>query len=71
MANRQVIIDAVKKHAEGNIAKAKANVDVFLDNAVGVATHGDVLEEITKQLKVISDNAEIITVLDTHFKSND
>jgi hypothetical protein len=71
MANRQVIIDAVKKHAEGNIAKAKANVDVFLDNAVGVATHGDVLEEITKQLKVISDNSEIITVLDTHFKSND
>ena len=71
MANRQVILDALKDYAEGNISKARANVEIFLGNAVGVATHGDVLEEINKQLKIIADNAEIITVLDTHFKSND
>ena len=71
MANRQVILNALKDHAEGNISKARANVEIFLDSAVGVATHGDVLEEINKQLKIIADNAEIITVLNTHFKSND
>ena len=27
------------KHAEGNIAKAKVNVEIFLTNPVGVATH--------------------------------
>jgi len=70
MANRQAILNALRDHAEGNISKARANVEIFLDNAVGVATHGDVLEEITKQLKVISDNSEIVEVLDKHFKND-
>ena len=61
---KQVIIDAVKKHAEGNIAKAKANVDIFLSNPVGVATHMDSVETVTKELKVIADNKEIIKTLD-------
>ena len=64
MANRQVILDAVKKHAEGNIAKAKANVDVFLNNTVGVATHMDSVDTVVKELKVIADNKEIIETLD-------
>jgi len=70
MANRQVILNALKDHAEGNISKARANVEIFLGNAVGVATHGDVLEEINKQLKIMSDNTEIVEVLDKHFKND-
>ena len=61
---KQVIIDAVKKHAEGNIAKSKANVQVFLNNPVGVATHMDSVETVVKELKVIADNKEIIETLD-------
>jgi hypothetical protein len=61
---KQVIIDAVKKHAEGNIAKAKANVDIFLSNPVGVATHMDSVETVVKELKIIADNKEIIKTLD-------
>ena len=70
MANRQVILDALKDHAEGNISKARANVEIFLSNAVGVATHGDLLAEINKQLKIMSDNIEIVEVLDKHFKND-
>ncbi len=70
MSQRQQILDALRDHAEGNISKARANVEIFLSNAVGVATHGDVLEEINKQLKIIADNTEIITVLNTHFKND-
>jgi hypothetical protein len=61
---KQKIIDAVRKHAEGNIAKAKANLDVFLNNPVGVATHMDSVETVVKELKVIADNKEIIETLD-------
>ena len=57
---KQVIIEAVKKHAEGNIAKSKAKVQVFLNNPVGVATHMDSVETVVKELKVIADNKEII-----------
>lgn len=60
---KQVIIDAVRKNAEGNIAKAKANLDVFLNNPVGVATHMDSVETVVKELKIIADNKEIIETL--------
>ena len=70
MSQRQQILDALKDHAEGNISKARANVEIFLSNSVGVATHGDLLAEITKQLKIISDNTEIVEVLDKHFKND-
>jgi len=61
---KQKILDAVRKHAEGNIAKAKANLDVFLNNPVGVATHMDSVDTVVKELKVIADNKEIIETLD-------
>jgi len=61
---KQEIVDAIKKHAEGNIAKAKANVDIFLSNPVGVATHMDSVDTVVKELKVIADNKEIIETLD-------
>ena len=61
---KQKILDAVRKHAEGNIARAKTNVDVFLNNPVGVATHMDSVETVVKELKVIADNKEIIETLD-------
>jgi len=61
---KQEVLDAIKKHAEGNIAKAKANVDIFLSNPVGVATHMDSVDTVVKELKVIADNKEIIETLD-------
>ena len=47
-----------------------SSAEIFLSNAVGVATHGDLLAEITKQLKIMSDNTEIVEVLDKHFKND-
>ena len=36
---RSQIIEALRKHAEGHIAKHKANVEVLLEKNVGVAEH--------------------------------
>ena len=60
---KEKIKQAIKKHAEGNIAKAKANVAIFLNNPVGVATHIDSVETVTKELKTIAENKEIIETL--------
>jgi len=60
---KQKIVDAIRQHAEGNIAKAKTNVDIFLNNPVGVATHMDSVDTVVKELKVIADNKEIIETL--------
>ncbi len=61
---KEKIKEAIKKHAEGNIAKAKVNVEIFLNNPVGVATHMDSVETVIKELKAITDNKEIIETLD-------
>ena len=61
---KEKIKEAIKKHAEGNIAKAKVNVEIFLNNPVGVATHMDSVETVTKELQAITDNKEIIETLD-------
>ena len=40
---RELIIEAIKKHAEGHIEKHKTNVEVLMQKPVGVAEHPDTL----------------------------
>ena len=46
---RDQIINAIKQHAEGHIAKHKANVEVLLQKTAGIAEHPDTLETIEKE----------------------
>ena len=43
---KQQIVEAMIKHAEGHIEKHKMNVEIFLEKAVGVGEHNDILETI-------------------------
>ena len=43
---REQLLSAFKAHAQGEIAKHKANVSVFLEHPTGVGDHPDVLETI-------------------------
>ena len=52
--DRKLMIEAMIKHAEGHIAKHKANVEVYFHNAAGVGEHPDILEAIEKELNIIS-----------------
>ena len=36
---REVIIEALKKHAEGHIEKHRANIEVLLEKTAGIAEH--------------------------------
>lgn len=61
------ILDALRSDANGNIAKAKANVEVYLENPVGIGEHPDVLGAIQEQLDIIAHEEERIEVIDKHF----
>lgn len=39
---REVMIGAMLKHAEGQIAKHRTNVLIYMDSAVGVGEHTDI-----------------------------
>jgi len=64
---RYKILEALRADASGNIAKAKANIEVYLENPVGIGEHPDVLGAIQEQLDIIAHEEECIEVLGKHF----
>jgi hypothetical protein len=55
-------------HAKGHIEKHKANVEIYMEKAVGIGEHGDILETIEKELKVIAEYHDQLEVLETYIK---
>jgi hypothetical protein len=68
MASRQHIYDALVAHAKGHIEKHKTNVEIYMEKAVGIGEHGDILETIEKELKVIAEYHDQLEVLETYIK---
>ena len=68
---RVKMLDALVADAEGNIAKAKANVEVYLHNPVGIGEHPDVLGAIQEQLDIIAHEEERIEVIQKHFSDHE
>ena len=64
---REQIINALIAHAHGDIAKHKANVEVYFHNAAGVGEHPDILEAIEKELNIISMYHDQIEMLKKYF----
>jgi len=65
--NRDNMIEAIKNHAKGHIAKHAMNVEVFLKNSAGVGEHPDILEAIEKELNIIAEYHDQIEVLEKYF----
>jgi hypothetical protein len=62
-----MLLDALRKHAEGHIAKHKANVLVYLNNPVGVGEHPDIIDTMEKEVLEIAKYQDVIDMLDQHF----
>ena len=61
------MIEALKAHAVGHIEKHKVNVEVILQQAVGIGEHGDILTEAEKELKVIAEYDDQLEMLNKYF----
>ena len=62
-----MLLDAVRKHAEGHIAKHKANVLVYLNNPAGIGEHPDIIEAIEGELMEIAKYHDQLEMLDKYF----
>ena len=51
---RDQLIKALLAHAQGDIAKHKANVEIYLTNPVGIGEHSNVMEAIEEELNMIA-----------------
>jgi len=64
---RKEIIKALKANAQGNIEKARLNIEIYLKNPVGIGEHPDVLAAIQDQIDIIAHEEERIEVIKNHF----
>ena len=60
---------ALAKKYEAQIAAAYATLIVYFDNSVGIGEHPQHLEEMDKQLDIISTAEEKIQALNKHFNN--
>ncbi len=65
---RETLIKALLAHAQGDIAKHRANVEVYLTSPVGIGEHSNVVEAIEEELNMIAKYQDQIDVLNKYFK---
>ena len=64
---RDKLIKALLAHANGDIQKHVANVEVYLNNPAGIGEHSDVVEAIEKEIDIIAKYHDQIEVIKTYF----
>jgi hypothetical protein len=66
---REQLIKALLAHAQGDIAKHKANVEIYLTNPAGIGEHSNVLEAIEQELNMIAKYQDQVDVIQKYFKA--
>ena len=65
---RDQMIKALLAHAQGDIEKHKANVEIYLTNPAGIGEHSDIMESIEKEIDIIAKYQDQIDVIQKYFK---
>ena len=65
---RDKLLNALLAHANGDIQKHVANVEVYLNNPAGIGEHSDIVEAIEKEIDTIAKYHDQIEVIKTYFK---
>ena len=68
---RNQIVSALLAHAQGDIQKHKMNVEVYLNNAVGIGEHSNIMEAIEEELNMIAKYEDQVSVIKKHFLIKD
>ena len=65
---RDQLIKALLAHAQGDIQKHVANVEVYLTNTAGIGEHSNIVEAIEQELNEIAKYQDQIDVIQKYFK---
>jgi len=66
MLDRETMIAAMIKHAEGHLAKHQMNVEVYLKNAAGVGEHPDIFEAMEQEILEMAKYHDVIEMCETY-----
>ena len=64
---RKELLEATRQHALGHVQKHKMNVEILLNNPAGIGEHGDVMDEIEKEIMQMAKYQDVLEILDGYF----
>ena len=62
-----MIIEAARKQAEGEIAVHKANIEVYKTMPAGIGEHSDVTEAVITELDKMAAASDRLEMIEKHF----
>ena len=62
------MIKALLAHAQGDIQKHLANVEIYLTNPVGIGEHSNIMEAIEEELNMIAKYQDQISIIERFIK---
>jgi len=68
---RTDLIKASELHFKAHIEKHRINVENLLENGVGVAEHADIMDTIEKELEIMAEYDDKLSILNKYFTIND
>ena len=63
---REKLIETLRLHLRGNIAKHVANIEVLLDRPTGVAEHPDIIATIEQELTLLAEFHDKLEMTDKY-----
>ena len=67
---RTDLIKASELHFKAHIEKHRINVENLLENGVGVAEHADIMDTIEKELEIMAEYDDKLSILNKYFTIN-
>ena len=67
---REQLIKALLAHAQGDIQKHVANVEVYLTNPAGIGEHSDITEAVIEELNKLAAADDRLSMLDKYFSES-
>ena len=65
------IVKALKKKLEGDIERSKCNINVYLNQSVGIGEHIDIVEPVEKELTKLAEAEDKKETLINNFSTKD
>ena len=65
------IVKALKKKLEGDIERTKCNINVYLNQSVGIGEHIDIVETVEKELTKLAEAEDKLETLINNFSTKD
>ena len=62
-----MIIDALRKKYEAEIAAAKANIEVYNKNPAGIGEHPDLVQAVDTEMVKLADAEDKLETLNKHY----